>query len=260
MTLIRSQEAAGKTIRQGRIFGRDNRTVIVALDHGVTGVNTLGGLTNPAALIHEVAPYVDSLLVTPGILRAYAGSFDRTGIIMRLDGGPTSATGKFDRICPMISVEDAVRLGADGVAAMGLIGTKNEDESLRELARLAADCDRLGVPLLAEMLPRGLTAEKVDTDEIAVAARVGAEIGADIIKVAYQGTPGEFRQVTQECYRPVVVLGGAKKEGGDFAASIVEAMHAGASGVAIGRNVWRHPRPGEVAKQLHGIVHEARSG
>lgn len=255
MSKLRTHLAPGKSVRLGRIFGSDGRTVIVAFDHGVTGVNTLGGLTRPDELIRDVSPHADCFLVSAGIARGFAGTFGRTGVIVRVDGGPTSATGDYDRIRPMLTVEDALRLGADGVAAMGLIGTKNEHRSLRDLSMLAAECERLGMPLLAEMMPGGIKAENVDVKQIAVAARVGAELGADIIKVRYEGPASVFRSVTEDCFRPVVVLGGARKAANDFVPMLSEAMHAGAAGVAIGRNVWSDPRPGEMARRLRDIVH-----
>ncbi len=36
-------------------------------------------------------------------------------------------------------------------------------------------------------------------------------------------------------------------------------MKAGAAGIAIGRNVWQHPRPVAVARSLHALVHEEAS-
>jgi DhnA family fructose-bisphosphate aldolase class Ia len=38
-----------------------------------------------------------------------------------------------------------------------------------------------------------------------------------------------------------------------------DAMDAGASGVAVGRNVWQHASPASVARSLNAIVHEEAS-
>ena len=155
----------------------------------------------------------------------------------------------------MMEVEDALRLGADGVVVMGLIGTEAEEESLRLLASVAAECDRLGVVLIAEMLPGGLTATELSIDQLAVAAHVGAELGADIIKLPYRGPPNEFSSVTSNCYRPVVVLGGPKREDGNFLDDLSGAMQANAAGVAIGRNIWSDPEPASITAQLAAFVH-----
>lgn len=255
-----TQLAAGKSIRMGRIMGPNGRVVIVALDHGVCGVRHLDALAEPDQFIREMAAVgADCVLVTPGTARRFASAFGRIGVVIRIDGGPTSATGRWDNIRPMIEVEDAQRLGADGVVAMGLIGTDTEEESLRYLAAIVAECDRLGMVLIAEMLPGGLGATEISTDQLAVAAHVAAELGADIVKLPYRGPYGEFRSVTENCYRPIVVLGGPKREDGNIFADLEGAMQAGAAGVAIGRNVWGDSKPSEVAARLVDIVHDAAS-
>jgi DhnA family fructose-bisphosphate aldolase class Ia len=40
---------------------------------------------------------------------------------------------------------------------------------------------------------------------------------------------------------------------------VENAIKAGASGIAIGRNVWQHPNPPAVARSLAAIVHEEAS-
>jgi DhnA family fructose-bisphosphate aldolase class Ia len=251
-----AQLACGKTIRMGRIMGADGRVVIAALDHGVTGISNLGALARPAELLAIVAASgADCVLVTPGSARRFAAAIGRLGMIVRIDAGPTSATGRWNNIRSVLSVQDALRLGADGVAVMGLIGTEAEERSLGQMATIAADCDRLGMPLLAEMLPGGLTAESVTVDQLAVAAHVAAELGADIVKIRYQGPASEFSTVTGNCFRPVVVLGGPQQADGDLLGSLREAMQAGAAGVAVGRNVWGAAKPGDVVGDLRNLVH-----
>ena len=255
-----AQLASGKTIRMGRIMGSDGRTVIVALDHGVCGVSNLDGLAQPAQLISDIAVAgADSILITPGTARRFAPAIGGLGVIIRIDGGPTSATGRWDNIRPMLEVEDAQRLGADGVVVMGLIGTEAEEESLRYLAAVAAECDRLGIVLVAEMLPGGLEATEISTDQLAVAAHVGAELGADIVKLPFRGPVEKFQAVTSGCYRPIVVLGGPKRGDGKIFTDLSDAMQAGAAGVAIGRNVWGNPEPSKVTKKLVNIVHDTAS-
>jgi len=255
-----TQLAAGKTIRLGRIMGPDGHTVIVALDHGVSGIRELGALAQPEKFIAEISlAGADCVLVTPGSARRFAPAIGRLGMIIRIDGGPTSATGRWNNIRPMMEVEDAQKLGADGVVVMGLIGTEAEEESLRYVASIAAECDRLGMVLIAEMLPGGLTATELSIDQLAVAAHVGAELGADIIKLPYRGPPDQFRIVTSNCYRPVVVLGGPKREDGNFLDDLAGAMEANAAGVAIGRNIWSDPEPGNITSQLVNIVHDTPS-
>jgi DhnA family fructose-bisphosphate aldolase class Ia len=138
---------------------------------------------------------------------------------------------------------------------MGIVGAPGESASLHALARLAAHCDRWGLVLLAEMLPGGFSASEVPADQIAVAARVGAELGADLIKIRYSGSVESFRSVTNCCYRPVVVLGGSKQSPEQLLSSTREALMAGAKGVAVGRNIWQSADPGGITASLVEAVH-----
>ncbi|MCK5201867.1 MAG: deoxyribose-phosphate aldolase, partial [Spirochaetales bacterium] len=55
---------------------------------------------------------------------------------------------------------------------------------------------------------------------------------------------------------PVFVLGGSKSnDPADFLASIKDAFNSGASGVAIGRNVWGADDPVNMPKALAAIIH-----
>jgi DhnA family fructose-bisphosphate aldolase class Ia len=246
----------GKEIRLNRLLGQDGKTVIVALDHGIAGITPLAKLEHPEHLIRALTENgADALLVTPGLARSFSGLFGRVGIIVRVDCGPTALTGEWSDNKPALTVEDAVRLGADAVAAMGIVGAPGESASLQALANLASHCDRWGVVLLAEMLPGGFAASEVSVDQIAVAARVGAELGADLIKIRYSGSVESFRTVTSSCYCPVVVLGGSKQSSEQLLSSTREALTAGAKGVAVGRNVWQSADPGGITASLVEAVH-----
>jgi DhnA family fructose-bisphosphate aldolase class Ia len=155
------------------------------------------------------------------------------------------------------SVEDALRLGADAVAVMGICGTPEESDSLEALGQVATECRRLGMPLMAEMLPLGYQG-KPNVKQIALAARIGAELGADIIKTKYAGTSEEYREVTDTCFVPVLTLGGSARSSDEVIAEIQGAMRAGAAGVAFGRNVWQAEDVAAITRSLVQVVHAER--
>jgi len=96
-----------------------------------------------------------------------------------------------------------------------------------------------------------------DVQHVKHAARVGAELGADIVKVNYTGSPQSFEEVTRGCPVPVVIAGGEKLESdGDILAMVEGAMKAGAAGVSIGRNVFQHASPTRMIAAISMIVHE----
>jgi DhnA family fructose-bisphosphate aldolase class Ia len=155
------------------------------------------------------------------------------------------------------AVDDALRLGADGVGCMGFPGTRHEVDTFANLARLAGECERWGMVLLGELLPGGFEDFKLHTPEnIALAARYGAELGVDLVKTEYTGSVASFKKVVDGCYRPIVVLGGSKRESEVEVLQLVkDAIDAGGAGVAMGRNVWGHPNPGAFVTALSRIIH-----
>ncbi len=248
--------AAGREIRLNRIFARDGRTVIAALDHGIAGIAPLEGLQRPESLLPAlIAAGVDAIIVAPGLVRGFAGLFGKAGLIVRVDCGPTAHTGQWCEARPALTAEDAVRLGADAVIAMGIVGTENEAASLQSLAALAAECERWGIALAAEMLPGGFAAKEVTPAQVASAARIGADLGADFVKVSYSGSIDSFREVVSNCYRPVVVLGGSKQPPKALVSTARDVVKAGAKGMAVGRNIWQSADPGGIAAALVEAIH-----
>jgi len=94
------------------------------------------------------------------------------------------------------------------------------------------------------------------TDQIALASRVGAELGADLIKTSYTGTPDSFRKVVEAATVPVLVAGGPCGDSvKDLLIMAEECMEAGAAGVCFGRNVWQRANRRDVLDALCRIVH-----
>jgi DhnA family fructose-bisphosphate aldolase class Ia len=107
------------------------------------------------------------------------------------------------------------------------------------------------------MLPGGFAAKEVALEQLVVAARLGAELGVDIVKIRYAGPAEAFRQVVSACYCPVFVLGGSRQAPEQLLSEIGQALQAGAAGVAIGRNVWQHPDPEGMTRRIRETVHPA---
>jgi DhnA family fructose-bisphosphate aldolase class Ia len=155
----------------------------------------------------------------------------------------------------------AIKLGADGVSVHVNLGDMNEDKMLEDLGKISEKCLEWGMPLIAMMYARGEHIENpFDPETVAHCARVAAELGADIVKVAYTGDPETFRRVTEGCPIPVVIAGGPKMSNDREILEMVEgAMKAGAKGVSIGRNAFQHDDPEKIVRAIAAIVHEGVS-
>jgi DhnA family fructose-bisphosphate aldolase class Ia len=114
------------------------------------------------------------------------------------------------------------------------------------------------MPLVAMMYTRGAKIKsEYDVKYVKHAARVGAELGADVVKVNYTGSPETFREVTEGCPVPVVIAGGEKVETDEAVLKMVEgALKAGARGVSIGRNAFQHKEPEKIVSAIGKMVHK----
>lgn len=249
----------GKKVRLERIMNREtNRTVIVPMDHGITK-GPIQGLQDMSGAVNKVAEGgANAVLLHKGIIKAGHRGYGRDiGLIVHLSGSTNLGPDPNSKVI-VTSVEEAVAMSADAVSVHVNIGSKNESEQLREMGIIAESCSDWGVPLIAMMYPRGKKVEdEFDADNIAHAARVGAELGADIVKTSFTDSISSFRKVVKGCPVPVVIAGGPKAETDMEILEMAEnAIRAGGSGVSIGRNVFQHENPSGMVKALTGIVHE----
>jgi len=91
------------------------------------------------------------------------------------------------------TVEEVIKMGADAVSMHINIGSETEADQLEQLGTISRDCTDWGMPLLAMMYPRGKKITNPhDPMHVAHAARIGAELGADVVKTVYTGDPGQF--------------------------------------------------------------------
>jgi len=245
----------GKTRRLKRIMQQDNRTVIVPMDHGIT-VGPIQGITNIQTITNQlVKGGVDAILVHKGIAKRIDNA--TTGLIVMLSGMSNLSQNSNGKV-QVCSVQEAVRLGADAVSVHVNIGSQDEDKMLANLGKVSEECETLGMPLLAMMYPRGPRIQNEhEATVVAHAARIGAELGADIIKTNFTGSVESFKTVTESCPVPVVIAGGPKcKSIHEILQTTHDAVKGGAAGLSIGRNVFQCENPTLVAKALVAIVHK----
>ena len=249
----------GKKIRLERIINRDShRTVIVPMDHGVT-VGPIEGLADMRTAVGNVVNGgANAILMHKGIVRAgHRGSGKDVGLIIHLSGG-TSLSPDPNAKELVCTVEEAVKLGADAVSIHINLGAETDSVMLQQLGYISERCLEWQMPLVAMMYTRGQKIEnEYDVKYVKHAARVGAELGADIVKVPYTGSVESFAEVVNGCPVPVVIAGGEKMGSDEDIFKMVEgALAAGAAGLSIGRNAFQHKNPTKMIQALSQIVHK----
>jgi fructose-bisphosphate aldolase/2-amino-3,7-dideoxy-D-threo-hept-6-ulosonate synthase len=252
----------GKRVRIERIMDRESgNTVIIPLDHGIS-VGPIKGLANLAEMVNKVAAGgANAVLQQKGMVRHGHRGYGRdVGLIIHMSASTALGPDPNDKV-QVCLVEEAIKMGADAVSVHINIGSETEADQLCILGEVAERCDFWGMPLIAMMYPRGPSISNPNGAEVvAHAARAGAELGADIIKTNYTGSPDTFKDVVSGCPVPVVIAGGPKTNTDlEFLQMIRGAIDAGGRGVAIGRNVFQHDDPIKMTKAIAAIVHSDKS-
>src|SRR6267378_3951974 len=162
-----------------------------------------------------------------GIAEKYYNS--KIPLIIKLNGKTSLPKGEpiSSQVC---SVEEAISLGAKGVGYTIYLGSANENIMLQEFGEIQEDAHEEGVPAIAWIYPRG-EAVKSDTSPeiVSYAARAG------LARVFMSGGP---KAPTDET----------------FLNQVKGAMDAGATGLAVGRNVWQHADPLKMSSALREII------
>ncbi len=248
----------GKSIRMERVMDRNSgKTVIIPMDHGVT-MGPIDGIIRLGEMIRTVAGGgANAIVIHKGLVNSGCAKGEKDlGIIVHLSASTRLApdSNSKTRVC---TVEEAIRLGADAVSVHVNLGAEDEKAMLADLGAVAKEAMEWGMPLLAMMYTRGPKVEnEFDVRWVKHAARVGAELGADIVKVVYTGSPETFQEVVEGCFVPVVIAGGERMESDqDIVQMVRGAMRAGGAGVSIGRNVFQHKDPGGIVQAIGRVVH-----
>lgn len=244
----------GKTIRMNRILV-SGKAVIVPMDHGVSE-GAIEGLIDMEKTISQVEKGgASAVLLHKGLIKSLK-SPPACGVIMHASAGTKYAEDKNKKVL-VSGVENAIRLGADAISVhVNVGGSATEHDMLEALGEVADLCDRNGLPLLAMTYPRGKGVTGSPA-EIAHAARIGGELGADIVKCPYTGDIRSMTLVTSACPVPVVIAGGPKCDTDVAVLQMVEdAMAAGCAGISLGRNIFQHRRPDLMTAALRAIIVE----
>ena len=226
------------------------------MEHGPIEFNDEN--VNPERII-EIARKgkYNGLIVGKGIAEKYNDEIvkSKVPLILKLNGKTNLYDGEpmSEQLC---TVEEALQLGACAVGYTIYIGSEFEDKMLKEFENIERGAHNLGIPVIAWIYPRGKSVDgKPEGKLMAYATRVALEIGADIVKIKYDEIPRDLEWAVKSAGKcKVVVAGGAKIDESEFLEQIRIVMASGASGVAVGRNIWQNESPEKISKKIREIV------
>ncbi|MEO9779195.1 MAG: 3-hydroxy-5-phosphonooxypentane-2,4-dione thiolase [Sedimentitalea sp.] len=245
----------GMKARLSQIFRPETgRTVMLAFDHGYFQGPTTG-LERIDLTIAPLAQHTDVLMCTRGALRSVIPPDVNKPVVLRCSAGNSILTELSNELVS-VDIEDAIRLGASGMAAQVYIGAEFEHKSIANVVKLIDTGTRYGIPTMAVT---GVGADMVrDARYFGLATRIAAEIGSQFVK-SYFVEDG-FEKITLGCPVPIVIAGGKKLPERDALEMAYRAINQGAAGVDMGRNVFQSENPVAMLKALEAVVHHDATG
>ncbi len=225
------------------------------LEHGPVDFNLIN--INPEFVIKTASDAgINGIILQHGIAEKYFNpKIHKIPLIIKLNGKTRLRQGDpySTQIC---SIDRAVRLGADAVGYTIYPGSEFSPMMYQQLAYIVEKAHKLGLPVIAWVYPRGHGIDETSTENIAYAARIALEMGADIAKIKYNGDFEGFKWACKAAGKTkIVMVGGPRHDDISFLNHLYEAVNAGAIGTAVGRNVWQHPHPSKMLEAIKDIVY-----
>lgn len=224
------------------------------LEHGPTDFNLENA--NPKFIFDLTKSGLFTGVITQkGIAeKYYTSEYYQTPLIIKLNG-KTSFINDEPYSPQICDVKEALRLKAKAVGYTIYVGSKNENLMFKEFSNIVKEAHEIGIPVIGWMYPRGSSIKEETTDITAYAARVGLELGADIVKVRYTESEESMKWVVSSAgIMPVCIAGGKQIDDNSLKNNIKDAINAGCKGVAVGRNIWQNKEPLKIAREISDII------
>lgn len=250
---------SARSLRLRRLHHHSTAGLVVApVDHSIAD----GPVVTPSQPIDRLVGQlagggVDAVVVHKGSMRHIGPDrFADMSLIVHLNASTSQAPDP-DAKYVVTAVEEAIRLGADGVSVHVNLGSRQEHQQIQDLARIADSCDRWNLPLMAMMYPRGPGIDDPrDPALLAHAVTIAADLGADLVKTVYPGSVAGMLDLTSICPIPVLVAGGPRRGSEtELLRFVADALAGGAAGVAMGRNLFQAHDPEQLARRVARLVH-----
>jgi class I fructose-bisphosphate aldolase len=251
--------------RLGRLFNRrSQRSFMVAFDRTLLEGPCAHGVDARAALEKIVDAGPEAVLIGPGLIKQAGDLFGFSGapaIVARIDLPLVAEfrVGGEELYEAAIDPHLAAAMGADAAVMCLIDGYDDPQNFARNLdaVRVAVEsCHTIGLPLIVEAVLWGQqTKDQMDAAKLARICRIAGELGADLIKTQYPGTPEGMRLITDGSPVPVMVLGGKATDNKAVETFTQGAIAGGARGIIYGRNVWQRDDVAGMAKTLRDLVH-----
>lgn len=277
-----------REVRLQALFQTYGKTIILpydqGLEHGPRDFFKARFAENPLHIIDlaKKGNYNAIALHIGNARRYFKDMYNQVPLILKVNG-KTEIPSDEEPLSPITAtIEEAMQLSAIAVGYTLYIGSPRQDEDFEQLTYVREEAHRAGLPVIVWSYPRGREIEdkggKNSLYAVEYAARVAAELGADMIKVNVpnlkknSSIPAPYRDFEidmQEALKrvigttagvPVIFAGGEMVSDDDLLQKATLCMRAGASGFIFGRNIWQRPldKALEITRKIKEVIRAER--
>jgi DhnA family fructose-bisphosphate aldolase class Ia len=256
----------GKDLRLRRIIDPiTNSSVMFAFSHGTSVPEVMAGLEDPAGSFRKVRDGgANCAFLTPGLLQTLSpiiAESPEVAIVAKITATATRGE-KSHQERLIATVEHCATLGVDGVVALLPFAPENEADIITLTGSIGEKCREYGLPFIAEAeFPNAYFGDGKDYQStwglsyLKRSARLCVELGADVVKTNWLGSPEEFAPIVN-CVSgtPVIVAGGSRESDLALLRKIKAAREVGAVGTSVGRNIFQHANPTAITAALVAVL------
>ena len=258
-----------KEVRLQRLFQTYGKTMILpydqGLEHGPRDFFNARYAEDPLHII-EIAKkgnYNAVALHVGNAKRYFKYMYNQVPLVLKVNG-KTEIPSDEEPLSPITAtIDEALQLSAIAVGYTLYIGSPRQDEDIEQFTYVREEAHRAGLPVIVWSYPRGREIEakggKNSLYAVEYAARVAAELGADMIKVNVPSLkknddiPAPYRDFQTDLLDaikrvisttggvPVIFAGGEMVSDEDLLEKAKLCIRAGGSGFIFGRNIWQRP-------------------
>jgi len=241
---------------------KNNKAMFLAYDHGFEhGPRDLIGKSwDPEYILNlAVEGGYTGIILQKGLAEKYYTGTKyqrRIPLIVKLNGKTNLRPQEEPYAAINGSVDYAKKLGAQAVGYTIYLGSEWEGKMFEDFGRIQEEAHRLNMAALAWIYPRGkVINNEFDPEIIKYAARIGLELGADLIKIKYPEEKKVLKSLVQLAGQTNLVLsGGDRISEEEFLERVQNVMEAGFLGVAVGRNVWQRDDALAITEKIKRII------
>jgi len=262
-----------KNISEASIL-RNGKSLILAYDHGTehgpVDFEPLPESANPEHVFrvgrHDA---VTAIALQKGNAEYYREWEEDKGIsngaplLVKINGNSALAKREDYYSPKQCSVQYAVEeLGAEAVGYTIYAGSIHEDKMWEDFRQVQEEARKYGVPVVMWSYPRGKGIEEnsdysgqKDPEVVAYGARLGLELGADMVKCKYTGRQEDWKYLeSQVGDLKTVISGGSKRSDKEFLQDVKDTIEVGGNGLAVGRNIFQREEPEKLLDKLEEVV------